>query len=72
MNVTVESAPKITIKKAKEIAKEKLGRLPHMGCEIPVDTGTVQGSDGLHEYVTYLQNTSGKFSTWTWVSVNTK
>ena len=65
----------ITLKKAKEIAKLRNGRLPQPGYECFVWSGLTQvkGLDGItreHEYKIYLQNSAGKLKLYRWINVN--
>lgn len=52
----------MTIKRAKELAKQQNGRLPRPGYEVSVATGLEDGA----RTETYLQNNAGRFRIWTW------
>ena len=68
----------ITLKRAKEIAKEKLGRYPRMGYEVPVTSYPVkvqgfpfEGKSLVTRTATlYLVNESGRFRLFEYVPVN--
>lgn len=67
----------ITLKEAKERAKEILGRLPHCGMEVCVKTDMVdvQSIDGTFYYTNckryiYLVNRSGSFYLYQYTSIS--
>lgn len=62
----------ITLKRAKEIAKNKLGRLPRPGYEVRVAYLPVKEQlyPNDYAYAVYLANYGGKFSLWQWYNVN--
>jgi hypothetical protein len=62
---------RMTIKRAKELAKEKLGRYPRIGHELMVEKGYIEfpAEQGKYRYETYLSNEGGKFRVWTWYAI---
>lgn len=57
-----------SLKEAQNICLNMHGQLPKAGYESMIDTGSIKIGREYRKYRTYLQNNSGTFRVWTWLS----
>jgi hypothetical protein len=57
-----------SIKEAQDICLEMHGEVPKKGYESMIDDGVTRIGGEYRKYKTYLQNNSGAFRVWTWIS----
>jgi len=57
-----------SLKEAQDICLGMYGNLPKSGYESMIDAGPIKIGGEYRQYKTYLQNNSGTFRVWTWIS----